>query len=96
MERLNLLSLVIPAFGAFAKECMQNGPKDAQGYARRCHKEIVGIGSLIYSLGEECRMGLDTSVLDNLLQALAGRIHKPKFSRSKMRVIPRWKVCHLF
>jgi hypothetical protein len=97
MERLELLSLVIPAFGAFARECMQNGrTPDERDYAGKCHQEIVCIGSLIYSLGREWRLGLDTSILDDLFKVLVKQIVKPKGKESMFRVFPRRKVCQFF
>jgi hypothetical protein len=96
MDYLKLLSLVIPAFGAFARKYTQNGRKrDAQRHAGECFQEIAGIGRVLYSLGREWRLDLDTSILDDLFKALVKRIVKPKGSRSKFRALARLKVCHL-
>lgn len=78
MRQLELLSLVIPAFGALGKEFVDNVNDEPSrlAYARDFYSDISNIGSaLALSRGEWSR-GLREHDVDRLLRVLESRLPK--------------------
>lgn len=79
MSRLQLLSLVIPAFGALAKECIE-GDIQNESLSRDCadcYSDIINVGQVLSISCGEWTSGLREEVLDGLLEALESRMPKP-------------------
>lgn len=69
MWQLELLSWVVPAFGALAKEFTDSGP-DAQD----CYSDLVNIGLAVSTSRGEWNSGLEDEHVSRLLKALESRI----------------------
>lgn len=75
MWQLELLSWVIPAFGALAKEFMESGPgPDLFRSAQDCYSDLVNIGLALSTSHGEWASGLDDEQIGRLLKALESRI----------------------
>lgn len=75
MWQLELLSLVIPAFGALAKLSQEGEDEDARlkQDAMECYSDIVQIGWAVYSSRGEWASGIDDGIITQLLEALESR-----------------------
>ncbi|RTE84122.1 hypothetical protein BHE90_001332 [Fusarium euwallaceae] len=87
MWKLALLSKVVPAFGALAKEsCSSGSPDEISGDAQDCHSDIMLIGyALSVSRGKRIS-GLSEETLIWLLEALEARFP----SKSRARAMARF------
>ncbi len=76
MWQLTLLSQVVPAFGALAKEFMECDNLDASLSvdAQGCYSDMVNIALAVSSSRGEWAFSLDDEVLDRLLDALDTRL----------------------
>lgn len=77
MWQLELLSWVIPAFGALAKELIHvdSGPDpDLFRSAQDCYSDLLNIGLAISMSHGEWVSGLDDEQISRLLKALESRI----------------------
>ncbi|KAK1977466.1 hypothetical protein LZ30DRAFT_634946 [Colletotrichum cereale] len=79
MSRLQLLSLVIPAFGALARESIEGDIQNASlsRDSADCYSDIVNVGQVLSISCGEWTSGLREEVLDALLEALESRLPKP-------------------
>jgi hypothetical protein len=88
MRQLDLLSRVVPAFGALARAYVDNGHNgETRLDAQECYSDIVGIGSIIFTSRGEWTSGLETSIIDGLLEALATRLPKSRPNKLKLHFI---------
>lgn len=79
MWQLELLSWVIPAFGALTKELIESGPgPDLSRSAQDCYSDLVNIGLALSTSQGEWASGLENEQIDRLLKALESRIPKRK------------------
>ncbi|KAL5092194.1 hypothetical protein Trisim1_002079 [Trichoderma cf. simile WF8] len=77
MWQLELLSWVIPAFGALAKEFIESGPSpDLFRIAQDCYSDIIGIGLALYTSHGEWSSGIQDEQIGRLLKALESRLPK--------------------
>ncbi|KAL7908226.1 hypothetical protein GGI35DRAFT_480935 [Trichoderma velutinum] len=77
MWQLELLSWVIPAFGALAKEFIESGPSpDLFRSAQDCYSDIIGIGLALSTSHGEWASGLEDEQIGRLLKALESRLPK--------------------
>ncbi|KAF3074304.1 Major intracellular serine protease [Trichoderma lentiforme] len=77
MWQLELLSWVIPAFGALAKEFMDSGrDPDLFPSAQDCYSDIIGIGLALSTSHGEWAPGLEDKQIGRLLKALESRLPK--------------------
>ncbi|KAL7919842.1 hypothetical protein ACQKWADRAFT_300209 [Trichoderma austrokoningii] len=75
MWQLELLSWVVPAFGALAKEFLDSGPDtDLFRSAQDCYSDLVNIGLAISTSRGEWVSGLEDEQINRLLKALESRI----------------------
>jgi hypothetical protein len=79
MWELELLSRVVPAFGALARQDYMKRMEDEHDYvllrdAQNCWQDLVLIGSYIYTSGGEWASGLDDKIVAKLLEALEVRL----------------------
>ncbi|KAL6695706.1 peptidase S8/S53 domain-containing protein [Trichoderma pleuroticola] len=74
MWQLELLSWVIPAFGALSKEFMESGPdSDLFLSAQECYSDIIGIGLVLSTSYGEWTSGLEDEQIGKPLKALESR-----------------------
>lgn len=75
MWQLELLSWVVPAFGALAKEFLDSGPDaDLFRSAQDCYSDLVNIGLAISTSRGEWFSGLEDEQISRLLKAFESRI----------------------
>ncbi|KKP05304.1 subtilase [Trichoderma harzianum] len=74
MWQLELLSWVIPAFGALSKKFMESGPDpDLYLSAQDCYSDIISIGLVLSTSYGEWTSGLEDEQIGKLLKALESR-----------------------
>ena len=78
MWQLKLLSQVLPAFAALAKEFSQSPNEDLQRDAEQCWSDIVNIGLAVSESRGEWASHFDDKVVTDLLEALNSRVPKKK------------------
>lgn len=81
MWQLELLSRVVPAFGALVNDYSESEHHDGRRRdAEDCYADIVNIGQALYSSGGEWVLGLDDIDVTKLLTALETRFPKKPFT----------------
>lgn len=81
MWQLELLSRVVPAFGALANTYSENEDHDERRRnAEDCYADIVNIGQALYSSGGQWALGLDDVDVTKLLTAFETRFPKKPFT----------------
>ncbi|KAF1829667.1 hypothetical protein BDW02DRAFT_602366 [Decorospora gaudefroyi] len=89
MWQLELLSCVVPAFDALAKECQESEQQYAGlGSAGECYADIVNIGLALHISGGEWASDLDDDIVSRLLMAFETRLQKKRLFPNAFR---SWK-----
>lgn len=77
MWQLELLSRIVPAFGALARESMDlEQQEDTRRDAQDCYSDLVTVGHALCVSDGERVFSLDDAVVTNLLKALESRLPK--------------------
>lgn len=101
MWQLELLSWVIPAFGALSKKFMESGPDpDLYLSAQDCYSDIISIGLVLSTSYGEWTLGLEDEQIGKLLKALESRFSNrwmpPIFNTpNKVHVCFKYVTYHL-
>lgn len=76
MWQLELLSLIVPAFGALGQDFIDNGDPKLSRHAHDYNSDVATIGCALAVSGGEWTSGLEEEELNQLLKALQSRLPK--------------------